>query len=149
MRTIVLLVGKTLWELPRPVPIIIVVLPGGSSRAERLYDRPSFVFDTTRLTGLDERFEVRPLAPLVQVANVSRRIPRQSVLVRRPDFPPTFSATALGVSTAIDCKHVDARGRELRNASGPEEKKTLKRQIKEQDDLINRYKADLTKRGEY
>jgi hypothetical protein len=38
-------------------------------------------------------------------------------------------------------------GRELRNASGPEEKKTLERQIKDQDDLINRYQADLTKRG--
>jgi hypothetical protein len=37
--------------------------------------------------------------------------------------------------------------RELRNASGPEEKKTLERQIKDQDDLINRYQADLTKRG--
>jgi hypothetical protein len=42
----------------------------------------------------------------------------------------------------------DAHGRELRNASGPEEKKTLERQIKDQDDLINRYQADLTKRGE-
>jgi len=40
-----------------------------------------------------------------------------------------------------------AAGRELRNASGPEEKKTLERQIKDQDDLINRYQADLTKRG--
>src|SRR5438874_12721299 len=63
------------------------------------------------------------------------------------DFPPTFSAAALAVSAAIDCEHVDARGRELRNASGPEEKKTLERQIKDQDDLINRYQADLTKRG--
>jgi hypothetical protein len=63
------------------------------------------------------------------------------VLIRRPAFPPTFSAAA------IDCEHVDARGRELRNASGPEEKKTLERQIKDQDDLINRYQADLTKRG--
>ena len=50
------------------------------------------------------------------------------------------------MSAAIDCEHVDARGRELRNASGPEEKKTLERQIKDQDDLINRYQADLTKR---
>src|SRR5206468_5287277 len=80
-------------------PIIVVVLPCGSSRAERLCDRP------------------------------------------------TFSAAALAVSAAIDCEHVDARGRELRNASGPEEKKTLERQIKDQDDLINRYQADLTKRG--
>jgi hypothetical protein len=52
------------------------------------------------------------------------------VLIRRPAFPPTFSAAALAVSAAIDCEHVDARGRELRNASGPEEKKTLERQIK-------------------
>ena len=29
----------------------------------------------------------------------------------------------------------------------PKEKKTLERQIKDQDDLINRYQADLTKRG--
>ena len=77
----------------------------------------------------------------------SRRISRQSVLIRRPAFPPTFSAAALAVSAAIDCQHVDAPGRELRNASGPEEKKTLERQIKDQDDLINRYQADLTKRG--
>src|SRR5438477_6952540 len=77
----------------------------------------------------------------------SRGISRQSVLIRRPAFPPTFSAAALAVSAAIDCEHVDARGRELRNASGPEEKKTLERQIKDQDDLINRYQADLTKRG--
>ena len=67
------------------------------------------------------------------------------MLIRRPAFPPTFSAAALAVSAAIDCEHVDARGRELRNASGPEEKKTLERQIKDQDDLINRYQADLTK----
>ena len=66
---------------------------------------------------------------------------------QRPAFPPTFSAAALAVSAAIDCEHVDARGRDLRNASGPEEKKTLERQIKDQDDLINRYQADLTKRG--
>jgi hypothetical protein len=33
------------------------------------------------------------------------------------------------------------------NASDPEEKKTLERQIKTQDELINRYQADLTKRG--
>ena len=39
------------------------------------------------------------------------------------------------------------RGCELRKASGPEEKKTLERQIKDQDDLINRYQDDLTKRG--
>jgi len=96
---------------------------------------------------LDERFEVRPLAPLVQVANPHAGFPAQSVLIRRPAFPPTFSAAALAVSAAIDCEHVDARGRELRNASGPEEKKTLERQIKDQDDLINRYQADLTKRG--
>ena len=96
---------------------------------------------------MDERFEVRPLAPLVQVANASCRISRQSVLIRRPAFPPTFAAAALAVSAAIDCEHVHARGRELRNASGPEEKKTLERQIKDQDDLINRYQADLTKRG--
>jgi hypothetical protein len=50
------------------------------------------------------------------------------VLIRRPAFPPTFSAAALAVSAAIDCEQVDARGRELRNASGPEEKKTLERQ---------------------
>ena len=77
----------------------------------------------------------------------SRRISRQSVLIRRPAFPPTFSAAALAVSAAIDCEHVDAPGRELRNASGPEEKKTLERQITDQDDLINRYQVDLTKRG--
>ena len=69
------------------------------------------------------------------------------MLIRRPAFPPTFTAAALAVSAAIDCEHVHARGRELRNASGPEEKKTLERQIKDQDDLINRYQADLTKRG--
>ena len=74
------------------------------------------------------------------------------------DFPPKrvdqaagfsahLQAAALAVSAAIDCEHVHARGRELRNASGPEEKKTLERQIKDQDDLINRYQADLTKRG--
>ena len=51
------------------------------------------------------------------------------------------------MSAAIDCKQVDARGRELPNASGPEEKKTLERQIKDQDDLINRYQAHLTTRG--
>ena len=50
------------------------------------------------------------------------------MLIRRPAFPPTFSAAALAVSAAIDCEQVDARGRELRNASGPEEKKTLERQ---------------------
>jgi hypothetical protein len=80
---------------------------------------------------LDERFEVRPLAPLVQVAN-------PDLLIRRPAFPPTFSTAALAVSAAIDCEHVDARGRELRNASGPEERKTLERQIKDQDDLTKR-----------
>ena len=69
------------------------------------------------------------------------------MLIRRPAFPPTFSAAALAVFAAIDCEHVHARGRELRNASGPKEKKTLERQIKDQDDLINRYQADLTKRG--
>ena len=69
------------------------------------------------------------------------------MLIRRPAFPPTFSAAPLAASAAINCEHVDARGRELRNASGPEEKKTLERQIKDQDDLINRYQADLTKRG--
>ena len=56
------------------------------------------------------------------------------MLIRRPAFPPTFSAAALAVSAAIDCEHVDARGRELRNASGPEEKKTLERQIKDKDE---------------
>ena len=66
------------------------------------------------------------------------------MLIRRPAFPPTFSAAALAVSAAIDCEHGDARGRELRRHSGPEEKKTLERQIKDQDDLINRYQADLT-----
>src|SRR5205807_8167757 len=82
-----------------------------------------------------------------QVANPDAGFPAKSVLIRRPAFPPTFSAAALAVSAAIDCEHVDARGRELRNASGPEEKKTLERQIKDQDDLINMYQADLTKRG--
>jgi hypothetical protein len=51
------------------------------------------------------------------------------VLIRRPAFPPTFSAAA--VSAAIDCEHVDARGRELCNASGTEEKKMPERQIKD------------------
>ncbi|HEV3098150.1 MAG TPA: hypothetical protein VGY75_00385 [Candidatus Udaeobacter sp.] len=51
------------------------------------------------------------------------------------------------MSAAIDCEYVDPRGRELRNAFGPEEKKTLGRQIKDQDDLINRYRADLTNRS--
>ena len=69
------------------------------------------------------------------------------MLIKRPAFPPTFSAAALAMSAAIDREQVDARGREMRNASSPEEKKTLKRQIKDQDDLINRYQADLTKRG--
>jgi hypothetical protein len=41
----------------------------GSSRAERLVTRPSLVFDAYLLPGLDERFEVRPLAQMVQVAN--------------------------------------------------------------------------------
>src|SRR5215471_13214817 len=36
-----------------PVPFIIVVLPCGSSRAERLCDRPSFVFDTCELFWSD------------------------------------------------------------------------------------------------
>ena len=67
-----------------------------------------------------------------------RRISRQNALIRRPTFPPTFSTAAFAVSAAIDCEHVDSRGRELRNASSPEEKKTLERQIKDQDDLINR-----------
>jgi hypothetical protein len=53
-------------------------------------------------------------------------------------FPPTFGAATLAVSAAIDGERVDARGCELRNASGPEERKTLERQIKDQDDLINR-----------
>ena len=66
------------------------------------------------------------------------------MLIRPPAFPSTFSAAALAVSAAIDCEHVDARGRELRNASGPEEKKTLEGQIKNTDDIINRYQADLT-----
>ena len=57
-------------------------------------------------------------------------------------MPPLSPCPRLSI-----CEHVDARGRELRNASGPEEKKTLERQIKDQDDLINRYQADLTKRG--
>ena len=69
------------------------------------------------------------------------------MLIRRPAFPLTSSAAALAVSAAIDYEHVDARGRELRNASGPKEKKALEHQIKDQDDLINRYQADLTKRG--
>jgi len=37
----------------------------------------------------------------------------------------------LAVSETIDCEHVNARGRELRNASGLDEKKTLERQIKD------------------
>jgi hypothetical protein len=78
-----------------------------------------------------KRFEVRPLAPLVEVANASRRISRQSVLIRRPAFPPTFSAAALGMPAAIDREQVDARGRKLRNACRPEEKKALERQIKD------------------
>ena len=41
------------------------------------------------------------------------------MLIRRPAFPPTFSAAALAVSAAIDCEHVDARGSELRRHSGP------------------------------
>src|SRR5207244_11331884 len=52
-----------------PVPIIIVVLPCGVHALNGFVTRPSFVFDAQLLTGLDERFEVRPLAPLVQVAN--------------------------------------------------------------------------------
>src|SRR5437879_2801701 len=75
-----------------PVPIIIVVLPCGSSRAERLCDRPTFVFDTELLTGLDERFEVRPLAPLVQVANLTR------------DFPPKRVDQAAGFSAHLQCR---------------------------------------------
>src|SRR5204863_1021125 len=101
-----------------PVPIIIVVLPCGVHALNGFVTRPSFVFDAQLLKGLDERFEVRPLAPLGSGCKPSRRISRQSVLIRRPAFPPT-SAAALAVSAAIDCEHVDARGRELRNASGP------------------------------
>jgi hypothetical protein len=37
--------------------------------------------------------------------------------------------------------------RRLHNASGPEEKKTLERQIKDENDSINKYQADLAKRG--
>ena len=40
--------------------------------------RPSFVFDALLLTGLDERFEVRPLAPLVQVANPHAGFPAKA-----------------------------------------------------------------------
>jgi len=71
-----------------------------------------------------------------------KRVDQAAGLFRPPSVPPLSA-----VSAAIDCEHVDARGRELRNASGPNEKKTLERQIKDQDDLINRYQADLTKRG--
>jgi hypothetical protein len=56
------------------------------------------------------------------------------VLIRRPAFPSTFSTAALAVSAAIDCEHVDPAARELCNASGPEEKKTLERQIKDKDE---------------
>ena len=73
-----------------------------------------------------------------------RRISRQNALIRRPTFPPTFSAAALAVSAAIDLSTLMPAGRELRNASSPEEKKTLERQIKDQDDLIDRYQDDLT-----
>jgi hypothetical protein len=68
-------------------------------------------------------------------------------VIRRENALGTLSAAALVVSAAIDCEYVDPRGRELRNAFGPEEKKTLGRQIKDQDDLINRYRADLTNRS--
>ena len=64
-------------------------------------------------------------------------------VIRRENALGTLSAAALAVSAAIDCEYVDPRGRELRNAFGPEENKTLGRQ----DDLINRYRADLTNRS--
>src|SRR5438876_11938321 len=52
-----------------PVPIIIVVLRCGSSRAERLSDRSPSVLDTYLLTGFDERSELRPLPPRAEVGN--------------------------------------------------------------------------------
>ena len=47
--------------------------------------RPSFEFDAYLLTGLDERFEVRPLAPLVQVANPHAGLPANGVKRRDGD----------------------------------------------------------------
>ena len=137
---------RTLAPVRSPI-IILVPRPCGSSRAERLCD-PSEL-RVRRLTAyrLGRALRSPTAGSAGSGCKPSRRISRQSVLIRRPAFPPTFSAAALAVSAAIDCKHGDARGRELRNASGPEEKKTLERQIKDQDDLINRYQADLTKRG--
>ena len=104
---------------PGPVPIIIVVLPCGSSRAERLCD-PSEL-RVRRLTPhrLGRALRSPTAGSAGSGCKPSRRISRQSVLIRRPAFPPTFSAAALAVSAAIDCEHVDARDRELRRHSGP------------------------------
>src|SRR5947207_3787075 len=109
-----------------PVPIIIVVLPCGSSRAERLCD-PSEL-RVRRLTPhrLGRALRSPTAGSAGSGCKPSRRISRQSVLIRRPAFPPTFSAAALAVSAAIDCEHVDARGRELRNASGPGRKENAR-----------------------
>ena len=46
------------------------------------------------------------------------------------------------MSAAIDCEYVDACGRELHNASGPEEQKTLERQIKDQDGVADKRRAE-------
>jgi hypothetical protein len=65
--------------------VIVAPKPCGSSRAERLCD-PSEL-RVRRLTAhrLDERFEVRPLAPLVRVANRHAGFPVNGVKRRDGD----------------------------------------------------------------
>src|SRR5437763_3467928 len=97
-----------------PAPIIIAVLPCGSSRAERLCDPSELRVRYLTHHRLGRALRSPTAGSAGSGRKPSRGISRQSVLIRRPAFPPTFSATALAVSAAIDCEHVDARGRELR-----------------------------------
>src|SRR5438874_5624544 len=102
-----------------PAPIIIVVLPCGSSRAERLCDPSELRVRYLTHHRLGRALRSPTAGSAGSGRKPSRGISRHSVLIRRPALPPTFSAAALAVSAAIDCEHVDARCRELRRHSGP------------------------------